>query len=275
MNTREIKYFLEIVEQDVNFTKAAQKLYISQPSLSKQISNLELELGVALFDTSQKRSAVLTPAGKIYYDHFKRMISELADINADAKRANGVEDASVSIVCVNGWNVSDILKETEKAKAANPNINISYHAKTFHDVFEGLISGEYDIAITTLDQFHGRPDISSHFIGRAQMCFLYSRNNPLASKPDLAAGDFSSEPLYVLEPSESPEAKRVNEFYCRQYGIAPEIIEMPNMDSIYTSLESGRGFMPPAALGNQERQVSEARELRSLSRFMKQVRPFA
>ena len=71
MTSLQIQYFLATVRQ-MSFTKAAAELYITQPSLSKQISTLESELGVELFDRSVKTKLHLTPAGALLRDFFIR-----------------------------------------------------------------------------------------------------------------------------------------------------------------------------------------------------------
>ena len=71
MNSQQIAYFLEVVRQG-SFTKAAQVLYTSQPSLSRQIARLEDEFGAELFCRS-RTGAVLSPIGKKYYDLFVEM----------------------------------------------------------------------------------------------------------------------------------------------------------------------------------------------------------
>ena len=78
MNSQQIAYFLEVVRQG-SFTKAAQVLYTSQPSLSRQIARMEDEFGAELFCRS-RTGAVLSPIGKKYYDLFVEMEKRLAEL---------------------------------------------------------------------------------------------------------------------------------------------------------------------------------------------------
>lgn len=70
MNHIQIKCFLEIVNEN-NFTKAASKLFITQPAISRYIAALENELGFCLFDRTNKH-VKLTEVGELYYDFFRR-----------------------------------------------------------------------------------------------------------------------------------------------------------------------------------------------------------
>ena len=75
INFQQMEYFLSVAEK-LNFTEAAKSLYISQPSLSKQISLLEEELGFALF-IRNKRSVRLTPAGEVLNRKWKLLLTDL------------------------------------------------------------------------------------------------------------------------------------------------------------------------------------------------------
>lgn len=85
MDIRQLQYFMEVARLQ-SFTKAAESLYITQPSISKTIRNIEEELGVTLFDRSGKK-VVLTDAGRIIYEQaqpivksFQSLSSELGDL---------------------------------------------------------------------------------------------------------------------------------------------------------------------------------------------------
>lgn len=81
MNSLVLKYILTIAEEK-NMTRAAERLYISQPSLSQSVKNLEKELGVDLFERSQ-RGGVLTPAGEHYVEWAKQILVRRGDDEAE------------------------------------------------------------------------------------------------------------------------------------------------------------------------------------------------
>lgn len=80
MNTNQISCFLEAVKEN-NFTKAAAKLYLSQPNLSRSIAALEKELDVKLFIRHPDKSISLTQEGELYYNCFSRYRNELTEIH--------------------------------------------------------------------------------------------------------------------------------------------------------------------------------------------------
>ena len=71
MTSLQIQYFLKVADC-MSFSQAADELYVSQPSVSRQIQQLEHELGCALFDRSRKNAISLTPAGMVFRDSFRR-----------------------------------------------------------------------------------------------------------------------------------------------------------------------------------------------------------
>lgn len=89
MNTIQIKYFLTTA-QYLNITKAAQKLYISQPALSKQLHTIEDELGMELFIKSGKKMQ-LSPAGKVLYEELRDFDKTYEGILRRAKMAKGAQ----------------------------------------------------------------------------------------------------------------------------------------------------------------------------------------
>ena len=112
MNSQQIAYFLEVVRQG-SFTKAAQVLYTSQPSLSRQIARLEDEFGAELFCRS-RTGAVLSPIGKKYYDLFVEMEKRLAELSMEAKRESLQLEKSVHIGVPEGGGCSPIDRGNER-----------------------------------------------------------------------------------------------------------------------------------------------------------------
>ena len=69
MTSLQVQYFLQVAES-MSFSKAAEELYVSQPSVSRQVQLLEQELGFSLFDRSSKRNLTMTPAGVVFREYF-------------------------------------------------------------------------------------------------------------------------------------------------------------------------------------------------------------
>src|SRR5262245_47097890 len=95
VDLRQLRYFLTVAEER-NFTRAAARLFMSQPPLSLQIMRLERELGVTLLERTA-RGVRLTPAGEVLYSRGSALVESLLDIIADVKRVGGAPGGLVRI----------------------------------------------------------------------------------------------------------------------------------------------------------------------------------
>ncbi len=89
MELRHLRYFVAVVEEQ-SFTKAAEKLFIAQPPLSRQIQNLENELGIQLFERGS-RPLQTTPAGQFFYQHAVKLLSNAEEIKSMTKRIGSLD----------------------------------------------------------------------------------------------------------------------------------------------------------------------------------------
>ena len=110
MNDTLVQSFLSVATEG-SFCKAAEKIYISQPNLSRNIARLEKELNVQLFDRSRKHIA-LTEAGRIYQNAFQKVEQCIAEAKERVERLEALEMGMIRIGYVNGWNIgSDFVFE--------------------------------------------------------------------------------------------------------------------------------------------------------------------
>jgi LysR family transcriptional regulator, benzoate and cis,cis-muconate-responsive activator of ben and cat genes len=94
MELRHLRYFVAVVEEQ-SFTKAAEKLFIAQPPLSRQIQNLEQELDIQLFERGS-RPLKTTEAGQFFYQHAVKLLSNAEEIKSMTKRI-GIADRTITI----------------------------------------------------------------------------------------------------------------------------------------------------------------------------------
>ncbi len=147
MNDRQLKYILTIMEEG-NITSAAQKLYISQPSLSSLLAHVEEELGAKIFNRDVSPMA-LTYAGEYYADAAKDILSTLRDLQ---NKINDIQDYRKGRLLVGcSPQLSSLLLPSilPKFMEENPGIQIKLFEETNSDLEKLLISGNLDLAINT------------------------------------------------------------------------------------------------------------------------------
>ena len=146
MNELQIKYFMAVAEEN-HFSRAAEKLFASQPNLSRSIARLEEELEVALFDRSGKK-VQLTEAGREYYDFFRRTQLAFREVSVNARRLHSNRLGNIRMGYMEGWKVSrfadDIL---EKLREHYPNMDIQMEACDRRELMEKLDRDEIDIVM--------------------------------------------------------------------------------------------------------------------------------
>jgi DNA-binding transcriptional LysR family regulator len=245
MNDLQIKYFLGIVNNDINFTKASKVLFVSQPALSKHINTLEKELGVKLFNTSVKSSIRLTLAGEHFYRFFSEYMREMAKAVREAKWANNQPSGEIKISVPNGWNLSALSQKFAAFQSQYPNIAFYIHSAGFKEIEGGIQKNNYDLAITPsfhLEAIKEMENICVREICTIPIICLYSSRHTLAAKNDLTIADFKDDVLYTLSTEETPLAWTRSEAYCNSKGFVPKIKTVPNIDSILLALERGSGY---------------------------------
>lgn len=149
INELRIKYFLELASV-LSYTQASKNLYISQQALSKQIANLEEDLGCTLFDRSGKRIS-LTEEGLIYKSCFAEITRLLQQAKAEADQVVFRRDKVINIGCLGGLKISDVLLDRcEPFMASRPDCKLwAGVPENFDELFSMLLDGKFDLILFT------------------------------------------------------------------------------------------------------------------------------
>jgi DNA-binding transcriptional LysR family regulator len=240
MNDLQIKCFLGIVNNGCNFTKAAKTLYTSQSSLSQHVTSLGKELGVKLFDSSNKSAIKLTPGGRLLYHFLTKHNEELAETVSRAKMLNDMPTGKLKIACAIGVEMTEILKKANDFQTKYPNIDVQIDSIELRQLTNGLKENYYDLIITILSEIKDEINYNWKLLFESNSILLYSAKHSLAHKPDVQIKDFKNEYFYILA-EETPEGRLAMQKYCKDNGFIPKLKELPNLDSIFLTVETGRG----------------------------------
>lgn len=219
---RSLRYLLAIAEHQ-SFTRAAEALYVSQPSLSQQIKHLEESLNVQLLDRSG-RSVRLTEAGEIYLRHARRALGEL---DAGTRAIHDLQDLSRGSLRLGMTPITDYL--------TNPllhNFNIRYPAITVStlemsqdDIEAAVADDRIDIGIAftnTLSTEARSSEIETHILFIEALCLAVGKTHPCAEQQEpLSAHALEKESLVLLNTNFA--LRRHVDLYCLKHGIAPRI----------------------------------------------------
>lgn len=199
MEHRLLEYFLAVCEE-LHFTKAAEKLGISQPTLSQQIRLLEHRVGSPLFQRIGKK-IYITEAGEILHKHSRNMFHELDQAQAAINEIQGMQRGRLRIGCSG----NHLLTATIIAfHALYPKIELSVTELATEETKERLLSNQLDIGVVFLpdedEQFHYMP------LYNEQLRFVISDKHPLAQAKAIRLADLAQLPVAMLQ----------RKFYVRQ-----------------------------------------------------------
>lgn len=225
----------------LNFTRAAQELYTTQPTISRQISALEGEWGFPLFIRSNKEVA-LTPEGAVMLDACRQMEAVLADGLA---RAEAMRMAQTGTLRVGLLSTVDeqrtLLPMLTYFEDAYPNIEVTVEKASYSRLREGLERDELDVIFTLSFEVERLNNVSVKCIEEMPCSFLLSSKHPLFDKPDLSLDDLALARFVLPAPEDSPRRKEDLENILRELGfIGNDIIYAANMESLMLYLNAGK-----------------------------------
>ena len=142
MTTKTLEYFLVVVKH-LNISKAAKELFISQPALSKQISQLEAELGVSLFDRT-KHSLKLTYAGEVLLSETNELFNKREELLQRVRAAGNVSENDLHLCHMPGalnYHVADVLAQFQ---SRYPEIDLKLTGSLPSQIFSDLLNGKID-----------------------------------------------------------------------------------------------------------------------------------
>jgi LysR family hydrogen peroxide-inducible transcriptional activator len=186
MELTQLRYLLSVAEAG-NFTRAAERLNVSQPSLSQQIINLEKELGHKLFHRLG-RHAVLTEAGSVFLDRARQIVMEVDDASKEMRDSPTLE-RRIRIGTVQTVAPYLLPSLLERCRAQFPNLLIHTHEDFRSDLVRGVVEGYLDLAIVPQPVKDPRLFIEPLF--SEPLLLVVGRGHPLAVKPQINALDLA------------------------------------------------------------------------------------
>ena len=179
MDVRTLSYFVVIAEE-LNITKAAEKLCMSQPPLSSQMKALEEELDTVLFIRG-KRHLQLTESGKLLYRHAKEILSLVNKTSEEIRAMKKGMRGKISIGLVEGSAPIIAASWIEKFLSSNKNVEFSVVDGNSDELIAKLRSGLIDMAVITSPCDNTL--LNSFKVGQEKMTAFMSKDNPLAALP--------------------------------------------------------------------------------------------
>ena len=211
MDINQIQYFLAIVETG-GFTKAADSLFVSQPSLSVSIKRLEKELEVKLFERGG-RGAILTPAGQFFLENAREILNQY-QLALNGLRAFHSQP-TLRLGVLRTLRIEDLSSMITLFREEFPSAVIELRDGTVRDLHQWLEKGEVDVTVTELPY----PEDTEISLVLFQQDFLLAvpQNHPFANKDKINLAELDNQPF-------------IGRTECEIWGKAPQIFEAEGIE---------------------------------------------
>jgi DNA-binding transcriptional LysR family regulator len=246
MELRHLRYFLAVA-QTLNFTKAAAHLHMAQPPLSRQIRELEDELGVELFDRRGKR-VTLSSAGMVFADRAQRILASADAAVIDSQRAARGEIGRLAVGFFEHIAYTLLPALIREFQQSFPDVSVELRWFTAAEQFNALARGEVDVAF--MRAVPPDTELRSTMILREPFVVALAKDNPLATKRTISIVDCASMRVINYRKDVAPDYHAIINQLCALGGFSPS--PLFEMGQIYASLglvSSGFGIaLVPASV---------------------------
>jgi len=215
MELRHLRYFVAVADAG-NLTVAAQRmLHTSQPSLSRQIRDLENEVGAQLL-TRRARGIELTPAGRAFLDHARAVLSQVEAAAVAARLVAHPSKPCFTLGFLTGHELTWMPEALQILRDELPNIDVMISSQYSPLLADGLSKGKIDAAF--LRRERGAPDLAFRLLVKEPLVVVLPGNHRLAALKDISPKDLMGE-TFVIVSQTAPVLRGVIENYLKRSGI--------------------------------------------------------
>lgn len=239
---QEIYCFLTLAET-LNFTLAAQRLFISQPALSKQIRQLEQEIDVQLLRRDTKK-VELTAAGRIMCVEWTKLLADTEQAINRARQENIIWKKNLKIGIAECAGIIDYATlALATFTAQSPHFELDYEIYGFSQLRKKLKANELDLIFSFDEEVPSSEEgFQSQRLLPLELNIIMGRNCPLYEKADVTVEDLADQWFCLMANSYSDEAQRKVLQHCELHGFHPANTRTyPNITSLSVALSSGVG----------------------------------
>ena len=265
MNLQQLRYVREAVRQNLNLTEAANTLHTSQPGVSKQIKELEEELGVEIFVRRGKRLVALSEPGKLVVKVVERILNETENLRQVGREFHDQEFGSLVIATTHTQARYALPRVVTGFKRRYPRVHLSLQQGSPPQLAEMVISGDADIAIATesLDHYPNLLALPGYTWNH---CVVVPARHPLTRVPRLALEDLARYPIITYDAAFTGRSHIDAAFAARD--LKPDIVlSAIDADVIKTYVELGMGVGIVATMAFDAKRDRSLRSLEAAHLF--------
>jgi DNA-binding transcriptional LysR family regulator len=237
MQIERMKEFLELANT-LNFSSAAEKLYISQATLSKHIHELEDELGAPLFKRSTRKTS-LTELGIIVYPYAQRAVALQDEFNCAVKEHIDKMESSLSIGTIGHWHVEELNEIVTDFQIENSTLRLNVVTDESEELIDSVSQGIIDLAIVRSESAVVSPNLCSVQIAADHLVAYLPNSHPLAGEKEINLYDLRNETFLMAKANALSHTIGVKA--CDDAGFEPNILLQGSRSQIFSYLNRGLG----------------------------------
>lgn len=254
MNFQQLRSVREAIRQGFNLTAVAEVLHTSQPGVSRQIRELEDELGVEIFVRAGKRLTGLTPPGETVLPIIERLLQDAENLRRAGEDYAAQDRGTLTIAATHSQARYALPPAVRDFSAEHPDVALRMHQGSPRQVAAMLLSGEADIGVAT-EALAGYPELA------ALPCYQWTHSvivpaghalsEDAARGATLTVARLAQFPIITYEPGYTGRS-HIDEAFARERIRANIVLEAMDADVIKTYVELGMGVGIIAAIAYDE-----------------------
>lgn len=241
MNDQQLRIFLSVARHS-NFTEASREFYITQPAISRQISELEKELGTKLFHRTT-RSVTLTKSGELFLEDTKRILSLASSARERIRLADANQDLLLKIIYLSSPTRTFLPRLVYQFHQAYPQVSIELHSRTARGIGESMKEGKEDLYFSISRDMATHHGYTVRNLFTDSFCLVCKNDHPCLedSSPDFEK--IATEPFLMFQAETAVSMNRAILSVCKELNFAPRITNYyDSMDDVIFAAESGLGI---------------------------------
>ena len=235
MDLFQLEIFLTVAREG-SFSRAAEKLYRTQPAISQAIRKLEREVGEALFDRSS-RDGILTDAGQLLQDYAQKLLNLRSEARVALKELREMHKGKLAIAA-NEFTCLYLLPALAEFRNLYPKIKVAVHRSLASRIPAEVIKHSAELGVLSFNP--EEPLLRSIVVYRDELAFVVNPKHPLASAQKVSIRQLGAE-TFVAHNVQSPYRAKVIQAFKRHKTPLNMDVELPTIDAIKRFVSNGTG----------------------------------
>jgi DNA-binding transcriptional LysR family regulator len=237
---RHLRYFVAVAEE-LHFRKAAERLHVAQPAVSEQIRKLEQQLGVALFNRTQ-RSVALTPAGTAFLEEARHVLRHAKVAQQAARNAGDRPTTRLRIGYLPDSLPASVPRALRRLAVSAPSVEVDLTTGPALRLIEDVRARRLDAVVTSLPAPTQGLRVTS--LGEQGAVVVLPATHPRAVDATIALGQLAPERLVILPREADPAFHNAVVAMCHAAGLSPTFVEIPEprVEHVLLAVAAGAGL---------------------------------